>query len=141
MGGATTGPGAQRNLYQGLSPRGRGNLMPELIWENSNGSIPAWAGQPTLVSSPVSLYWVYPRVGGATSTSERTASPRTGLSPRGRGNLHPSPCKNGWTRSIPAWAGQPHWKSNPACAASVYPRVGGATPISRILAGANHLPG
>ena len=87
VGGATCSASWKMSAWTGLSPRGRGN--PLILGEpvHRMRSIPAWAGQPITISSSICLPLVYPRVGGATRSSQ---TPRRG-----------SP------RSIPAWAGQP----------------------------------
>ncbi len=91
------------------------------------GSIPAWAGEPRVLSLGKAATQVYPRVGGGTQPGKDYLPPLEGLSPRGRGNrLRCSlglPCP----RSIPAWAGEPTPYSTAAAAKTVYPRVGGGT--------------
>ena len=112
---------------QGLSPRGRGNLLQNTPAHIRFRSIPAWAGEPRAFKRPLlaravyprvggepsqpcqppSVSWVYPRVGGGTPDSPSMTGPRLGLSPRGRGNrVTPPPTVVG-TGSIPAWAGEP----------------------------------
>ena len=111
----------------GLSPRGRGNLVQEEQAEDDRGSIPAWAGEPSLAASRVLHRWVYPRVGGGTLVKASLTSLADGLSPRGRGNHDTNKCVPIYPRSIPAWAGEPlrgHQKSHRQ---RVYPRVGGGT--------------
>ena len=51
----------------------------------------------------------------------------TGLSPRGRGNRFFWSRTLSMTRSIPAWAGEPHKRHARQRTARVYPRVGGGT--------------
>ena len=51
----------------GLSPRMRGNLMPEIERLMSAGSIPAHAGKPTMTDKQQYLEKVYPRACGETS--------------------------------------------------------------------------
>ncbi len=74
-----------------------------------------------------SKYGVYPRVGGATRPMRTKPKTRTGLSPRGRGNLLSRVPVVGEYRSIPAWAGQPTPLKERKYGSRVYPRVGGAT--------------
>ena len=50
----------------GLSPRGRGNLLDERLHARIGGSIPAWAGKPALTRCCKLEQEVYPRVGGET---------------------------------------------------------------------------
>ena len=131
----------------GLSPRGRGNPRPGVTLQCSNGSIPAWAGEPLYIYLPFACCWVYPRVGGGTACRGLPPLTLAGLSPRGRGNQATIPlphCKPGsipaWagepyvilgpplpTGSIPAWAGEPHTEAHPRVRLKVYPRVGGGT--------------
>ena len=109
VGGGTCGWTAAPSGHCGLSPRGRGNLVPILRPESRLWSIPAWAGEPVRL--------------------ELHQQPYLGLSPRGRGNL----CNDREAvrpgRSIPAWAGEPGPSNPTRNAARVYPRVGGGTPI------------
>ena len=105
-------PGANAD---GLSPRGRGNLIGAVVSATCYGSIPAWAGEPGRMTLPDSALTVYPRVGGGTI---HTPGFRT---------EHPM-------GSIPAWAGEPQ---GPAAAPGpflVYPRVGGGT-VEPLLSG------
>ena len=98
------------SVYNGLSPRGRGNLCSR--WKRSRhvrtryGSIPAWAGEPNAILETAQTP-VYPREGGGSHRGDsleglgsipawagepgrRCTYPRwpvaMGLSPRGRGN-------------------------------------------------------
>ena len=132
VGGATLKGLAFTPTRYGLSPRGRGNRTAEQEPESGGGSIPAWAGQPYSGTGAGIGGWVYPRVGGATSTTCSIHQSMKGLSPRGRGNpgsVRRQP-RAAW--SIPAWAGQPGLSTPPTQSRMVYPRVGGATP-SRTL--------
>ena len=137
----------------GLPPRGRGNLFVGHAAARSDGSTPAWAGQPPDRNLRCPHRGVYPRVGGATLCwsswwlSRSGLPPRgrgnprclgvrlrvvfTGLPPRGRGNLSAVPPGRGQDRSTPAWAGQPPPPSPILRWTGVYPRVGGATTLSR----------
>ena len=73
------------------------------------------------------MQWVYPRVGGGTLEGLVGTITRSGLSPRGRGNLlhggHVPSCVG----SIPAWAGEPVSSGKQGLDGRVYPRVGGGT--------------
>ena len=91
----------------GLSPRGRGNPQLPITAPGTNGSIPAWAGEP-FRNAARCRYW-------------------TGLSPRGRGNRRAVMPEITIYRSIPAWAGEPSTPAISGTASSVYPRVGGGT--------------
>ena len=92
---------------RGLSPRGRGNPTGDNVDDGGQGSIPAWAGQPSSGLDLPRFSTVYPRVGGATLKTRVTLAPFFGLSPRGRGNPPRPPPPEIIARSIPAWAGQP----------------------------------
>ena len=118
---------------QGLSPRGRGNLHVLVNLHFSQGSIPAWAGEPIDRMRSASMATVYPRVGGGTLESPFVDSPSAGLSPRGRGNQR-SGCRAGSNEgSIPAWAGEPFTNVETGSAIAVYPRVGGGTAFLSLL--------
>ena len=91
----------------GLSPRGRGNLLHQGIIEGSGGSIPAWAGEPVGLGLVKILFWVYPR--------------------RGRGNRDSAGHQSMNRGSIPAWAGEPGAYIGMSEGDAVYPRVGGGT--------------
>ena len=70
----------------GLSPRVRGNLARHFARTRRPGSIPACAGEPSVIMPNSGTSKVYPRVCGGTGgirAGERTA---LGLSPRVRGN-------------------------------------------------------
>ena len=64
---------------------------------------------------------------GATGPFSVDLGSRDGLSPRGRGNPLLVADEPGAWRSIPAWAGQPHYLGGCPAVLKVYPRVGGAT--------------
>ena len=109
----------------GLSPRGRGKLIAEVIVASCPGSIPAWAGETPSASRSNAPGGVYPRVGGGNADSLNTSCRVKGLSPRGRGK--PSAGTAGLARlgSIPAWAGETAYTVIPNLPEPVYPRVGG----------------
>ena len=66
---------------------------------------------------------------------ERRALDELGLSPRVRGNLHPSPSSLIFDRSIPACAGEPAVCRGRRAGGAVYPRVcGGTLATSRAFA-------
>ena len=111
----------------GLSPRGRGNHCPPCVSAGQCGSIPAWAGEPRHRHRQKQCQWVYPRVGGGTWAFTTAFRLDSGLSPRGRGNqCRPLPLSP-FTRSIPAWAGEPSRCPAAWSGRRVYPRVGGGT--------------
>ena len=94
----------------GLSPRVRGNPLTVYSKVVAVGSIPACAGEPPGRQTSDVLDTVYPRVCGGTVVSSASASAKSGLSPRVRGN--PSVCISDMAPS------------------RVYPRVcGGTSPL------------
>ena len=147
VGGGTNAPVLVLPPIYGLSPRGRGNPEPNRVAEKVHGSIPAWAGEPSVMPVTKRAPRVYPRVGGGTSVQCSRLHCSLGLSPRGRGNRIAGESHEQYGRSIPAWAGNPTTRnaarrtsgsipawagepvkgSMPDVAPSVYPRVGGGT--------------
>ena len=127
MGGGTVWVKVTVYIPVGLSPRGRGNLLPPRMRDIHVGSIPAWAGEPLRLSWCSPRASVYPRVGGGTGVAVSLADCAPGLSPRGRGN------RGCWDDdcyccgSIPAWAGEPAGTTSIKELSPVYPRVGGGT--------------
>ena len=107
-----------------------------------DGSIPACAGEPILISSWRRFHSVYPRVCGGTLHRRRSLAATTGLSPRVRGNLALALITPDGTGSIPACAGEPCAR-HPCCTRcsgdEVYPRVCGGTTLclrrNRVLRG------
>ena len=111
----------------GLSPRGRGNLRRFVFSLARERSIPAWAGEPPLLETPLHRISVYPRVGGGTLVKAGIMMLTPGLSPRGRGNLCLPSARGIVCGSIPAWAGEPVPSAPSRHSMWVYPRVGGGT--------------
>ncbi len=72
--------------YRGLSPRLRGNPARRATILPIEGSIPALTGKPAPLIDVARSSTVYPRAYGETSLSHCATAPRTGLSPRLRGN-------------------------------------------------------
>ena len=133
VGGETRHGRTERQGREGLSPRGRGNPHLFLGILRAERSIPAWAGKPPPSSGCGSSTTVYPRVGGETLLLEEAQKTKTGLSPRGRGNLRLRQHGRQLQRSIPAWAGKPRSRRPSSGWRRVYPRVGGETsPTSRM---------
>ena len=105
--GGTPLASAPAYLRQGLSPRVRGNrrrLAPPGPYRRS---IPACAGEPSLLASTSKVRQVYPRVCGGTYVNAPIESPWYGLSPRVRGNRCVHVVGGRVVRSIPACAGEP----------------------------------
>ena len=111
----------------GLSPRMRGNPAGHAVPGSGNGSIPAYAGEPTPAFSPAAAAQVYPRVCGGTDLNSMRPYLVGGLSPRMRGNLRPAIHAMARPGSIPAYAGEPSAARRPSSVIRVYPRVCGGT--------------
>ena len=111
----------------GLSPRVRGNHIPQRWRASSAWSIPARAGEPTTAETTRHLLTVYPRACGGTSAQDYLGTPPSGLSPRVRGN-HPGLAAGIKSAgSIPARAGEPRWRPFGSSSPAVYPRACGGT--------------
>ncbi len=105
-GGTYTLKGAG-SLTDGLSPRVRGNRDTGQRTRTKRRSIPASAGEPSVLPSLSSREKVYPRECGGTTVTAGTGHRRMGLSPRVRGNPCGCPLSFWPLRSIPASAGEP----------------------------------
>ena len=118
-------------ICRGLSPRVRGNRLPDGTRWTQGGSIPACAGEPLRRSSATAAARVYPRVCGGTACRMAPGGRRGGLSPRVRGNRYAGLAPRRRPGSIPACAGEPPAGWHPVDAGGVYPRVcgGTATPV------------
>ena len=116
-----------RKLYNGLSPRVRGNPSPAGAARRSSGSIPACAGEPGIRAALVKYIGVYPRVCGGTIDGIARRANVCGLSPRVRGNQVRIPTAPRYPRSIPACAGEPFTTRIRSPMVKVYPRVCGGT--------------
>ena len=113
--------------YGGPSPRGRGNLRPNLRHCPQHGTIPARAGQPPQARAPATPPADHPRAGGATAARRQSSMSIRGPSPRGRGNpglRWPDFRRCG---TIPARAGQPTAAVWGMWIRRDHPRAGGAT--------------
>ena len=64
--GGTSGDVQMTAAVEGLSPRGRGNLLADGDGKGPDGSIPAWTGEPGPLVEVFEFLWVYPRVDGGT---------------------------------------------------------------------------
>ena len=125
MGGEPGKGAGQKEMAQGLSPRGRGTQALEEQVDLGLRSIPAWAGNPSTRRPPAQKPWVYPRVGGEPSAPYCVMKSKIGLSPRGRGTQLLIDQQAQHIGSIPAWAGNPSQTSGASWCGPVYPRVGG----------------
>ena len=125
--GGTRGARARAYPPQGLSPRMRGNLLPDLPPADLHGSIPAHAGEPACCRVEGPAVWVYPRACGGTNGIEMAEQSQQGLSPRMRGNPRCARLGRTVIGSIPAHAGEPprYWRISKLV--RVYPRACGGT--------------
>ena len=123
----------------GLSPRVRGNPGHAPPRTAPSRSIPACAGEPSVIGRMSAGLWVYPRVCGGTSLGDWAVEINRGLSPRVRGNLSSHYPAGAIPRSIPACAGEPRIVTSPPAGGRVYPRVCGGTfgtwPIAKAMRG------
>ena len=115
----------RRRRCMGPSPRGRGSRRCHGSGARTDGSIPAWAGEPRHRRGIGRTPRVHPRVGGGACPSCPKSRIWNGPSPRGRGSLHQRAGGGELLGSIPAWAGEP--TASPTCSPRrrVHPRVGG----------------
>ena len=127
VGGETCDRARSQDAAGGPSPRGRGNRAPPARPHAMPRSIPAWAGKPGQRSCQALPLGVHPRVGGETSSIRTSGRPRSGPSPRGRGNPVDANNRAIGTGSIPAWAGKPVRAPCRREPPAVHPRVGGET--------------
>ena len=112
---------------QSLSPRMRGNPKGRTDVAHGRRSIPAYAGEPSVPTTPEWVATVYPRVCGGTKSQRRLRKRPTGLSPRMRGNRPRRHRRTDSRRSIPAYAGEPAGAGGGPGPGGVYPRVCGGT--------------
>ena len=112
---------------RGLSPRTRGNHMPQSARGGSAGSIPANAGEPLAAVRRRPELEVYPRERGGTRCGERASGLDPGLSPRTRGNREVDGLAQALGGSIPANAGEPSSGRRRPFSSRVYPRERGGT--------------
>ena len=132
VGGGAHTFAVRRDFSAGLSPRGRGSPSHRSDTRHLLGSIPAWAGEPIWGTKSWGYPKVYPRVGGGAVPGFQGSTTKEGLSPRGRGSPDPTRWTRCQSRSIPAWAGEPHYAAYSETLMRVYPRVGGGA-VSRSL--------
>ena len=129
VGGGNLDPSFAPRSHGGLSPRGRGKRPPARAGYPIIRSIPAWAGETARQYHHRPPSRVYPRVGGGNDVGRIGDLFDRGLSPRGRGKLHPAMAWSMRMRSIPAWAGETPALENRVSLPAVYPRVGGGNSI------------
>ena len=126
-GGGTDTQHEAPETYEGLSPRGRGNLERVFVDLEGEGAIPARAGEPRKTPEYCHRNRGYPRAGGGTTSSTVLVKASWGLSPRGRGNralVFGQAMDDG---AIPARAGEPRMAVSQSVHVRGYPRAGGGT--------------
>jgi len=127
VGGGTDMEHGRADPTPGPSPRGRGNRAGRVRPGARSGTIPAWAGEPATLWPGAGVNGDHPRVGGGTTSLRAQSPPRSGPSPRGRGNRAQFPPGQADFGTIPAWAGEPQsWLLRPPLRQD-HPRVGGGT--------------
>ena len=129
VGGGNPAAGRISWMWSGLSPRGRGKPAVRPVSALPAGSIPAWAGETSVIIRPPSSAMVYPRVGGGNRNAARCSAVISGLSPRGRGKPIDDSLWLAVKGSIPAWAGETQNTAAGYCRIPVYPRVGGGNAV------------
>ena len=87
--GGTPASSPSSFVTRGLSPRVRGNPLPQPDCGRAGGSIPACAGEPSAPPRSAARGRVYPRVCGGTRRSRAACKGTWGLSPRVRGTSPP----------------------------------------------------
>ena len=128
--GGTPGNGFFSDIVEGLSPRVRGNQDNGRPATGPLRSIPASAGEPSLLVWGRRPVGVYPRECGGTSRSSPARWRWRGLSPRVRGNPPAWTLPTTYVGSIPASAGEPPAGFMSLRVPGVYPRECGGTRMS-----------
>ena len=138
--GGAAKPAIPPRSNRGLSPQVRGSHLALAAGLDTEGSIPAGAGEPCSKTLPRKGRGVYPRRCGGANTAGLAFTDAAGLSPQVRGS--PIPC---WWRadgpgSIPAGAGEPRTGRQSLSRWGVYPRrCGGAVADGDVLRAAQGL--
>ena len=115
----------------GSSPRVRGTESIRFLFCWTKRFIPACAGNSRLANISAFMQAVHPRVCGEQSDLVRVGSGLGGSSPRVRRTVKMDPYKKGWSRFIPACAGNSPPASGRGVLHSVHPRVCGEQICSR----------
>ena len=124
--GAARPPGEHRGGRSGPSPLTRGSHAAEVLAVARRRSIPAHAGQPTVMGLLMVFAPVHPRSRGAASRPRRSPTRRRGPSPLTRGSHRQVLLTHAVLRSIPAHAGQPIPPEKLSARGRVHPRSRGA---------------
>ena len=128
-GGTVTTP-AMASVFQGLSPLARGNLSMRTPEQCRAGPIPARAGEPSGVRSPLTITRAYPRSRGGTGLAQHAARQPWGLSPLARGNPNAIVKQRIAIGPIPARAGEPKAIAPRRRRVRAYPRSRGGTVVT-----------
>ena len=113
----------------GPSPRVRGIPTTPERGAPAGGSIPAGAGNPSLIGIPICLERVHPRGCGESGAARPVAGVIRGPSPRVRGIRRLPALRGGHAGSIPAGAGNPSPPRRRAAPGGVHPRGCGESVI------------
>ena len=114
---------------QGPSPRVRGKLPPVPVRLMRLGSIPARAGETTLIANRLGVETVHPRACGGNSRYSSNLLMGRGPSPRVRGKPSTRVRRGRRHGSIPARAGETFSRSRPPPATTVHPRACGGNAV------------
>ena len=112
---------------EGLSPPTRGNRRRRRVSVDRRRSIPAHAGEPSVLPEKSAPLAVYPRPRGGTGAGVQLAETPRGLSPPTRGNPESVKERTQELGSIPAHAGEPRQRERGRRGQTVYPRPRGGT--------------
>ena len=118
----------------GRSPRTRGSPQRDDGVLVVDGSIPAYAGEPSCSRSDPCRRRVDPRVRGGAEQDTDCPMIKAGRSPRTRGSLEKSKMRLLILGSIPAYAGEPSRHYASSCSCWVDPRVRGGAKVSSGIA-------
>ena len=114
----------------GPSPPTRGNLQRSFADHCFFGTIPAYAGEPSVVSVSSPMTRDHPRLRGGTNGKTLDGGYATGPSPPTRGNQCYDRARRVIVGTIPAYAGEPYRRAACAVLAEDHPRLRGGTPAS-----------
>ncbi len=116
-------------VTKGPSPHTRGNPRQWVAAKASEGTIPAYAGEPVICMLLCGEQSDHPRIRGGTYRGKRTAPYTMGPSPHTRGNLKRHELTVDDIRTIPAYAGEPTGQVLLHRQVEDHPRIRGGTDI------------
>ena len=123
--------GASWAVAWGTSPRVRGKLGEGLAAVGAEGYIPARAGEAAVSALRGPSPGVHPRACGGSARVDRIGPDAWGTSPRVRGKRRRRRRRRGWTRYIPARAGEASAAWSMWRLWGVHPRACGGSPVFR----------